>query len=100
MRIIGEAKKKSFKSQLRNLARLRTSKIVLLTSIFVSVRLDAGESASASYGNLSQPTTKRILHYLVFSGRWSHTNLTYVTLQPVGTGDGSMYSIVSIDPTP
>ena len=56
-------------SQLRNLAPLCASEIVLLTIIFVSMRFKTGEPASASYSRISPPTSKRNLHGSVFSGR-------------------------------
>ena len=45
---IGEARKKSFMSQLVNLAPLFASDMVLLINVFVPTRLDAGDHASSS----------------------------------------------------
>ena len=62
---IGEARKKSFKSQLINLAPFFASDMVMLIHNLVSTRLDAGDPASSSYLSLSLPATKRTLRGLV-----------------------------------
>ena len=52
---IGEAKKKSFKSQLKNLAPFLASEITLLRSIFTSRSMAARDDASSEHTDQSYP---------------------------------------------
>ena len=67
--VIGDVKKKSFKSQLINRAPFFASNMVLLIITLVSTRLYIGDSSSALYVNLSLPSTKRALHGSILRGR-------------------------------
>ena len=72
---IGEARKKSLRSQEKNLAPLEASDITLLNNSLDSSNEAAGDPASASYSSLSPPATNRTLHGSDLRGRWVHTKL-------------------------
>ena len=63
---MGVARKKSFKSQLRNLAPFFASEITLCSSIVVSRRLAVGDPTSDVYSNLFSPTTSLTPHFFCF----------------------------------
>ena len=71
-----------------------------MTELTISLvsRMDvAGEDVSPEYGSLSPPTTHRFLQGSNFKGRWSHTNVAYVTFFPAGKSDCRMNLIVSVE---
>ena len=69
-------------------------------STLVSKRLAAGDLESSGYDSRSPPTVIRTLLDSVFKGRWSRTNVAYVTSRPWGTSFLWIKSIVSVWRTP
>ena len=58
---------------------------MILNISFYSKRDAAGGDTSSGYSSRSPPTVSLTLHGSDFSGRYSHTELSYVTVRPFGT---------------
>ena len=71
------------------------SEMVLLTRIFVSMRLAAGEPASSKYVSLSPPTLIRARYCSSLRGLQSKIQVAYVARLSVGTSCLNINSIVS-----
>jgi len=63
---IGEAKKKSFMLQLKNIVPYFASDMTLFTNSLSSAKFVVGDPASILQSSLSPPTTIRILYFSVF----------------------------------
>ena len=84
---IGDARKKSFKSQLKNLAPLWSSEIVLSARIFNSTIYVLGAPVSSTNSNLSPPTINLIRNCSFCKDQKPATKFAYVTFAMEGTSD-------------
>ena len=64
---VGGARKKPFRSQLKNIAPFSASKIVLLSRMFVYIKLEVGGPVSALYGSISPSNTSCTRHASVLA---------------------------------
>ena len=86
-----------FRSQDINIAPCRASEIVLFKSTFDSKRDAPGNDASSGCFSLYTPTVSLTRYVSYFSGFYSQTKFSYVTMQPFGTSSFLISYILFVD---